>query len=718
MSADVKRMIGRSFGDVFAQKNDIEAWPFKVTQGPGQRPIVVFAHNADEKNFSAEQLYSMILIKLRETAQDYLGTTAKLGAVITVPACFNDCQRQSTFDAAVNAGLEVLGIISEPCAAALAYGLVHEGPSGKNVLFFDLGGGKFEVSMVRIENGIVKLKATCGEAQLGGIDFDNRMVLSFANEFSKENNKDILQSVRALSKLRLASQAAKISLSTEEKHTISIMSLYEGLDFNTTVTRADFETWFEDIFQRCLQLVNTCVKNSVMEKGSVDEIVLLGRSSGMPKMRAMLKNCFGNNIYISSSGSSHLVAYGATLRAASLSGQHNVDVHKLMGNDFYPLRLVLKAEAVSRISSRATLAYKHGSYAFFRAESIPANYMITFPTILDNQHSIWIKVKWYDHNYKLNSLAEFELSGIPPAKKGGLEIRLFFDINPNGILNVYGAVNAKVHVKVPDSNKFKKFLSKHTKRKDKNCSGAADSIEGNGHTLTCVKRWFPQEDMQSVEDVHVKRVKANKSLKEYVYGKKDLFQDYPVVSLFEEITTSKKIEDAINETSKWLDDHGCAEAEDCTKKMMELNSCIWWATLRDYALKMKKRMDDEENIDDSDKAELVSTLDYVLKWLERYPSAEGERIADQRKYIEDLHRSILAKTALKRYISVLATQTSDDSGEYSGIQQQIEEALGWIENSNTPAATYEAEHKKLQRNFNSVTAKSLLSKCASEMFLY
>lgn len=532
MPADVKRMIGLSFEDVFAQKNAIEAWPFKITRGPGHRPIVVFAHNADEKNFSAEQLSSMILIKLRETAQDYLETTAKLGAVITVPACFDDCQRQCTFDAAVNAGLEVLGIISEPCAAALAYGLVHEGQSGKNVLFLDLGRGKFEVSMVRIENGIVKVKATCGEAQLGGIDFDNRMVLSFANEFSKKNNKSILQNVRAMRKLRLASQAAKISLSTEEKHTISIMSLHEGLDFNTTVTRADFETRFEDIFQRCVHLVNTCVKDSAVEKSSIDEVVLLGSSSGMPKMKSMLKNYFGNEISITSNGSSHLVAYGATFQAASLSGQHNVEEHKLMVMDFYPLSFLLEGQAVSGISSQANLAYKHQFYKFFGAKSIPAEYKIQFQTIVDNQHSILIKATWY-HLHRVNSLTEFELSGIPPAKEGGLEITLFFDINDNGILNVHGVVN----VKVPNSSRFKRFLSKYTKRKDKYCSGFENNIEGNGQiTLTCAKRWFPQEDMKSVEDAHIKRVKANKSLKAYVYEKKDLFQDYHVVSLFEEIT--------------------------------------------------------------------------------------------------------------------------------------------------------------------------------------
>ncbi|KAG0521321.1 hypothetical protein BDA96_08G150300 [Sorghum bicolor] len=289
---DAKRLIGRRFSDASVQ-SDIKLWPFKVISGPGEKPMIVVQHKGEEKQFAAEEISSMVLIKMREIAEAYLGSTIK-NAVVTVPAYFNDSQRQATKDAGVIAGLNVLRIINEPTAAAIAYGLDKKATSvgEKNVLIFDLGGGTFDVSLLTIEEGIFEVKATAGDTHLGGEDFDNRMVNHFVQEFKRKNKKDITGNPRALRRLRTACERAKRTLSSTAQTTIEIDSLYEGIDFYSTITRARFEELNMDLFRKCMEPVEKCLRDAKMDKSSVHDVVLVGGSTRIPRVQQLLQDFF------------------------------------------------------------------------------------------------------------------------------------------------------------------------------------------------------------------------------------------------------------------------------------------------------------------------------------------------------------------------------------------------------------------------------------------
>ncbi|KAJ6432671.1 hypothetical protein OIU84_019836 [Salix udensis] len=289
---DAKRLIGRRYTDSSVQ-SDIKLWPFKVIPGPGDKPMIVITHKGEEKQFSAEEISSMVLIKMREIAEAYLGITIK-NAVVTVPAYFNDSQRQATKDAGVIAGLNVMRIINEPTAAAIAYGLDKKATSvgEKNVLIFDLGGGTFDVSLLTIEEGIFEVKATAGDTHLGGEDFDNRMVNHFVQEFKRKNKKDISGNPRALRRLRTACERAKRTLSSTAQTTIEIDSLYEGIDFYSTITRARFEEMNMDLFRKCMEPVEKCLRDAKMDKSTVHDAVLVGGSTRIPKVQQLLQDFF------------------------------------------------------------------------------------------------------------------------------------------------------------------------------------------------------------------------------------------------------------------------------------------------------------------------------------------------------------------------------------------------------------------------------------------
>ncbi|CAL9055154.1 unnamed protein product [Musa banksii] len=274
---DAKRLIGRRFSDPSVQ-SDMKLWPFKVVTGPGDKPMIVVQYKGEEKQFAPEEISSMVLTKMKEIAEAYLGTPIK-NAVVTVPAYFNDSQRQATKDAGVIAGLNVIRIINEPTAAAIAYGLDKKagGSSGeKNVLIFDLGGGTFDVSLLTVEEGIFEVKATAGDTHLGGEDFDNRLVNHFVQEFRRKHKKDISGNPRALRRLRTACERAKRTLSSTAQTTIEIDSLYEGIDFYSTITRARFEELNMDLFRKCMEPVEKCLRDAEMDKSSVHDVVLVG----------------------------------------------------------------------------------------------------------------------------------------------------------------------------------------------------------------------------------------------------------------------------------------------------------------------------------------------------------------------------------------------------------------------------------------------------------
>merc|ERR1712157_668997 len=279
---DAKRLIGRKFTDAAVQ-SDMKHWPFKVVSGPGGTPIIKVEYKGEEKTFKAEEISSMVLTKMKDIAEAYLGKEVK-NAVVTVPAYFNDSQRQATKDAGSISGLNVLRIINEPTAAAIAYGLDKKGDE-KNVLIFDLGGGTFDVSLLTIEEGIFEVKATAGDTHLGGEDFDNRLVNHFVQEFKRKNKKDITGNARAMRRLRTACERAKRTLSSTAQTSIEIDSLFEGIDFYSSITRARFEELNMDMFRKCMDPVEKTLKDAKMDKNGIHEIVLVGGSTRIPRIQ-------------------------------------------------------------------------------------------------------------------------------------------------------------------------------------------------------------------------------------------------------------------------------------------------------------------------------------------------------------------------------------------------------------------------------------------------
>ena len=318
---DAKRLIGRKFQDPTVQ-SDIKLWPYTVIAGDGDKPMIQVEYKGEKKVFASEEISSMVLVKMKETAEAFLGKEVK-DAVVTVPAYFNDSQRQATKDAGVISGLNVLRIINEPTAAAIAYGLDKKSTSTaeRNVLIFDLGGGTFDVSLLTIEEGIFEVKSTAGDTHLGGEDFDNRLVNHFTQEFKRKYKKDITSNPRALRRLRTACERAKRTLSSTAQTSIEIDSLYEGIDFYSSITRARFEELNMDMFRKCMEPVEKCLRDAKMDKSQVHEVVLVGGSTRIPKVQQLLQDFFNGKELCKSINPDEAVAYGAAVQAAILSGE-------------------------------------------------------------------------------------------------------------------------------------------------------------------------------------------------------------------------------------------------------------------------------------------------------------------------------------------------------------------------------------------------------------